>query len=114
MAEGVFRYEPKAHQLQPVAAGDIRSVASKRAVVAPVDLIYVADTAKVKGSDEAKVQYTWAETGFIGQNVYLYCASQGLVTVVRASIDRASLTPLLKLRPEQKITLDQPVGYPKK
>ena len=85
-----------------------------RGVAAPVDLIYVADTAKVKGSDEVKTQYTWAETGFVGQNVYLYCASEGLATVVRAGVDRVKLAPLMKLRPEQKITLDQPVGYLKK
>ena len=50
----------------------------------------------------------------MGQNVYLYCASEGLATVVRDGIDRAKLAPLMKLRPEQKITPDQPVGYPKK
>jgi len=114
MAEGLYRYDAKAHQLEPVVADDIRPAVIKREVAAPVDLIYVADTAKVKGSDEAKTQYTWAETGFVGQNVYLYCASEGLVTVVRAGVDRAKLAPLMKLRPEQKITLDQPVGYPKK
>jgi hypothetical protein len=114
MAEGLYRYDSKAHQLQPVVADDIRPAVIQRAVAAPVDLIYVADTAKVKGSDEVKTQYTWAETGFVGQNVYLYCASEGLATVVRAGVDRAKLAPLMKLRPEQKITLDQPVGYPKK
>jgi nitroreductase len=114
MAEGLYRYDAKAHQLEPVVADDIRPAVMQRAVAAPVDLIYVADTAKVKGSDEVKTQYTWAETGFVGQNVYLYCASEGLATVVRAGVDRVKLAPLMKLRPEQKITLDQPVGYPKK
>jgi SagB-type dehydrogenase family enzyme len=114
MAEGVYRYDPKEHRLDPVAAGDVRPIASKRPVDAPVDILYVGDTAKVKGQEEAKVQYTWAETGFVAQNVYLFCASQGLATVVRAGIDRANLAPLLKLRPEQRITLEQPVGYPKK
>ena len=114
MAEGLYRYDAKAHQLAPVAADDIRAAASKAMLAAPVELIYVADTAKLKGSDEVKTQYTWAETGFVGQNVYLYCASEGLATVVRASIDRGKLASVMKLRPEQKITLDQPVGYPKR
>ena len=114
MAEGLYRYDAKAHQLEPVVADDIRPAVTEQAVAAPVDLIYVADTAKFKTSDEARTQSTWAETGFVGQNVYLYCASEGLATVVRAGIDRAKLAPLMKLRPEQKITLDQPVGYPKK
>jgi nitroreductase len=114
MAEGVYRYEPKANQLEPVGSGDARAAANKRAVSAPVDLIYVADTSKPKGTDEGKMQNAYAETGFVGQNVYLFCASEGLVTVIRGSVERAALSPLLKLRPEQKITLDQPVGYPVK
>ncbi len=113
MAEGLYRYDAKAHRLDPVAAGDIRAAASKKVLAAPVELIYVADTTKLKGADDAKTQNAWAETGFVGQNVYLYCASEGLATVVRGGIDRAKLAPLMKLRPEQKITLDQPVGYPK-
>ncbi len=114
MAEGLYRYDFKEHQLAPVAADDIRAAATKTMVAAPVELIYVADTTKMRGSDEVKTQYTWAETGFVGQNVYLYCASEGLATVVRGAIDRAKLASVMKLRPEQKITLDQPVGYPKK
>ena len=114
MAEGLYRYDPKAHRLEPVVADDIRGAASQKALGAPVELIYVADTAKLKGSDEGKTQNSWAETGFVGQNVYLYCASEGLATVVRGGIDRAKLSSLMKLRPEQRITLDQPVGYPRK
>ena len=114
VAEGLYRYDSKAHRLEPVAAGDIRPATSKKPLAAAVDLIYVADFAKLKGTDEAKLQNSWAETGFVGQNVYLYCASEGLATVVRAGVDREKLSPLMKLRPEQRITLDQPVGYPKK
>jgi nitroreductase len=55
-----------------------------------------------------------ADTGFISQNVYLFCASEGLVTVVRASVNRADLGKALSLRAEQRITLAQSVGYAKK
>jgi nitroreductase len=55
-----------------------------------------------------------ADTGFIAENVYLYCASEGLATVVRASIDRDALAKEMKLKPGQKIILAQSVGYPKK
>jgi SagB-type dehydrogenase family enzyme len=114
LAEGLYRYDPKAHNLEQVSAEDIRAVASKKALPASVELIYVADFAKLKGPDESKAQNSWAETGFVGQNVYLFCASEGLATVARGGIDREKLAPLMKLRPEQKITMDQPVGYPKK
>ncbi len=55
-----------------------------------------------------------AATGFISQNVYLYCASEGLATVVRALIDKSALAGVMKMRPDQKIILAQSVGYPKK
>ena len=46
--------------------------------------------------------------------VYLYCASEGLATVVRGSIPRNVLAPIMKLGADQSITLAQSVGYPKK
>jgi len=60
-----------------------------------------------------KMMWAGADTGFISQNVYLFCASEGLATVVRAYVDRAKLAEVIKLRPTQKITFSQTVGYPK-
>ena len=65
-------------------------------------------------TDEEKAFLSAADTGFISENVYLYCACEGLGTVVRANIDRPALANVMKLRPEQKIILAQSVGYPKK
>ena len=56
--------------------------------------------------------FTGAHTAFIAQNVYLFCASEGLSTVVRGNIDKAALAKIMKLRGDQKITLAQSVGYP--
>ncbi|MDD5686715.1 MAG: nitroreductase family protein [Elusimicrobia bacterium] len=58
--------------------------------------------------------YSGADTAFISQNVYLYCASEGLTTVVRAFVDKPALEKAMKLRKDQKVTLSQTVGYPKK
>ncbi|HUJ24235.1 MAG TPA: nitroreductase family protein, partial [Bryobacteraceae bacterium] len=81
---------------------------------APLDLVYVADYSKMTNVSETdRLLYSAADTGFIGQNVYLYCASEGLITVIRGSIDRDALAKALKLRPDQKITLAQTVGYAK-
>jgi nitroreductase len=63
---------------------------------------------------DAKVFCSAADTGAISQNVYLYCASEGLATVVRGLIDRPAPEQAMKLRPDQKVTLSQSVGYPKK
>jgi len=53
------------------------------------------------------------DVGYISQNVYLFCASEGLVTGARMLVDRATLGPRLKLRPDQMIILAQSAGYPK-
>src|SRR5512135_2789746 len=115
-AKAAWLYDAKAELLKPVAAGDLRALAGTQEWVkeAPLNLVFIADTARMGGGDEeSKVLYSGADTGFISQNVYLYCASEGLVTVVRASVDKPALSKALGLRPEQKIILAQTVGYPK-
>jgi len=112
-AEGTYMYDAKAHALKPVAAGDLRAQTGGQPFVkdAPLNLVYVADTAKMSGGSEQAVWYG-AAAGFISQNVYLYCASEGLATVVRGMVDRDVLARALSLRPEQRIVLSQTVGYP--
>jgi len=114
--KAAWLYDAKGQLLKPVAAGDLRALAGTQEWVkdAPLNLVYVADTAKMGGGDEeSRALYSGADTGFISQNVYLYCASEGLATVVRASVDKPALSKALGLRPEQKIILAQTVGYPK-
>jgi len=116
LREGTYLYNPKTNDLELVAAGDLRGLAGVQGFVkeAPLNLVYVADFARAgKGNDEDKKIYTAADVGFIAQNVYLYCPSQGLAAVVRASLDRPALATALKLRADQKIILAQTVGHPK-
>ena len=115
-ADGAYLYDGKTHTLQLVLAKDIRALTGKQAFVkdAPVNLVYVADYNKMGRASKAdKRLYSAADTGFISQNVYLYCASEGLATVVRGLIDRPALAKAMKLRPEQKVILAQTVGWPK-
>ncbi|MGO9242770.1 MAG: SagB/ThcOx family dehydrogenase [Bryobacteraceae bacterium] len=112
---GAYMYDAAHQQLLPVASGDLRALAGTQdfAATAPLNLVYVADYSKFGSAPESdKLLYSGAETGFIGQNVYLFCASEGLATVVRASVNREALALALKLRPEQRIVLAQTVGYP--
>jgi nitroreductase len=82
---------------------------------APVNLVYVADLRRMDTMSKEELDlYAAADTGFISENVYLFCASEGLATVVRGSIDRETLAKAMLLRPDQKIILAQTVGYPKK
>ena len=116
-ADGLFTYDAKANRLEPVLAQDVRAATGTQPFVAsaPLDLVYVADLAKTGGAGSGDTElYTSADAGFIAQNVYLFCASEGLATVVRGSVDRAALAKVMKLRSDQKIVLAQTVGYPKK
>jgi SagB-type dehydrogenase family enzyme len=116
MADGLYLYNAKEHVLKPVIKQDIRELTGKQTFVkdAPVNLIYVADYSRMGGGNaEERNSYSAADTAFIAQNVYLYCASEGLATVVRGSIDRDALAKAMQLRDNQKIVLSQTVGYPK-
>jgi SagB-type dehydrogenase family enzyme len=116
-ADGLYLYEPKGHLLRQVLSEDIRAMTGTQAFVreAPIDLVYVADQARMSGaSPEDGERYAAADTGFIAENVYLFCASERLATVVRGSVDRAGLARTMKLRPEQRIMLAQTIGYPGK
>lgn len=116
-AEGAYLYDAQAHALKPVASGDLRAATGGQGFVrsVPVNLVYVADFARMGNAPEQeKVFYSAADAGFIGQNVYLYCASEGLGAVIRGTVDRPALAKALKLRPEQRILLAHSVGYPKR
>ena len=116
MQEGLFVYDAKAKVLNPVLAKDIRAATGIQDFVkdVPVNLVYVADFSKMKVSDEDKVFYSAADTGFIAQNVYLFCASEGLATVVRNMVDKPALAKIMNLEAQQKVILTQSIGYPKK
>jgi len=116
-ADGLYLYEAKTHTLEPVLGKDIRAMTGTQPYVqeASVNLVFVADFSKMGGAEEGqKLITSAANTGFISQNVYLYCASEGLATVVRGSIDKPTLEKAMGLRPDQKVILAQSVGYPKK
>jgi nitroreductase len=115
-AEGLYLFLAQAHQLILALADDLRALTGTQSFVkdAPLTLIYVADLAKTRGSSADRELYIAADTGFIAQNVYLFCASEGLATVVRGSIDRRVLAKAMRLRSDQKIILAQTVGFPKK
>ena len=115
-ANGLYLYDANFHQLVQLKNEDIRSFCGKQRFVAnaPLNLIYVADFSRLGDrEDDKKLFYAAADTGFISQNVYLFCAAFGLGTVVRDWIDRQVLAEKISLRKEQRIILAQTVGYPK-
>jgi len=115
-ADGAWSYDAKAHRLTQVLADDIRAETGVQDFVgtAPIDLVYVSDGARLQGAagDEKRL-WAFTDVGFIGQNVYLFCASEGLATVFRASLNRDRLAQTLQLPPTKFVTCSQTVGYPK-
>ena len=113
---GAYLYDAGANALRLVAANDVRRVTGYQDFVdeAPMDLVYVADHARMRlvpaGQRES---YAYAAAGAIAQNVYLFAASTGLATVIRAWIDRAAIADALGLTHDQQVLLSQTVGYPK-
>jgi hypothetical protein len=116
LANGTYTYNAKDNCLDPVISGDyrnkmgIQTFAGEAAVV----LVFVADHSKMgDASKEDKDFYSTVDVGYISQNVYLFCASEGLSTVALGYINREDMSQILKLSKDQKIILSQCVGYPK-
>jgi nitroreductase len=116
--DGAYVYDAGRNALRPLAAGDHRALTGVQPFVrdAPVTLVLVADPERMKGAekDPEQRQWMWADAGFICQNVYLFCASEGLATGVRALVDRPALAKALGLPERMVVLLAQSVGYPKK
>ena len=106
---GVYFYDARNHILKEVKKGDHRAQAGSQDFVAQaaVNLIFVSDMEKASSR-----QYAYTNCGFVAQNVYLYCASEGLGSVVRGMFDKDKLSGLLNLASNQEVLLTQTVGYP--
>ena len=116
--DGTFLYDASVNRLLLIAAGDHRRRALNRVrpfvKAVPLTLLLVADTSRMDGAekDPEKRQMIWADAGFISQNIYLFCASEGLATGVRAQLDRPALAKALGLKEHQVILFAQCVGRP--
>jgi SagB-type dehydrogenase family enzyme len=121
LSTGLFLYDASTHMLKQIHNKDIRNLCGTQDFVAtaPLDLVYVADMGKLgkKEGDEIKdsdLLWSFANTGFIAQNVYLYCASANLGCVIRGMVQKEKLALEMGLRKNQVITLSQTVGVPQK
>ncbi len=116
LPSGAYLYNAADHVLRLVAASDLRRVTGYQDFVdeAPMDLVYVADHARMTMVPVSQREsYASASAGAIAQNVYLFCSSTGLSTVIRGWIDRTAIADALGLTHDQQVLLSQTVGYPK-
>lgn len=115
MQDGLYLYDAEDNRLLMVSDEDLRAMTGTQPFVAkaPLNIIYVCRKQMItdKTPDEL-IAATYANTGFIAQNVYLFCASESLATVVRAMVDREKLAEAMRLPDHSMVTLVQSVGYP--
>jgi SagB-type dehydrogenase family enzyme len=113
--EGWYLYDAEEHSLLKMGEEDLREYAGTQGFVkdAPVNLIFVADFDRMTNADDDfRRFYSATDVGYISQNVYLYCASEGLATIVRGQIDKTKAKEVLRLGENQHVILAQTVGYP--
>jgi nitroreductase len=116
MADGLWLYDPKRHALVAHPTGDIRDHTGRQdfPATAPLNLVYVAHGERMRElTPENRTLFCSVDSAFIGQNVYLYCASVGLATVFRGAIDYPRLARAMRLPEDEFVTFAQTVGYPK-
>jgi nitroreductase len=118
---GLYLYFAESNMLKQINNKDIRKLCGTQDFVAEaaLNLVYVADLGKLKKKEgdpikESDLLSSYANTGFIAQNIYLYCASENLGCVIRGSVPKDKLAPEMGLRSNQVIILSQTVGIPKK
>ena len=122
-SDGLFIYDAPAHGLKVVKKEDVRAksglegsgmMKQEFAQTAPVSLIYVADMEKTGGmkweGEDVGATWSYANAASIAQNVYLYCASEGLACILRAMIDPAQVAKSFNLRPGQRAILTTTIG----
>lgn len=128
-ADGLFLYDAPQHALKVISKEDVRATSGLEgpatgtfkqdfAKTAPLSLVYVADMTKTKGmkwqGEDAGLLWSYAGVGAIAENVYLFCASEGLACILRAMVDASKISQTFKLRPDQKVLLSTTVAQFKK
>lgn len=123
LKEGVYLYEPVTHSLSLKVDGDQRNIITGKPSPArsqdyaadfPLTLLMVSDLQKFgMPVDEAVRQMAAIDAGIVSENIALFCASMGFVTVPRVSMDKEAVAKALNLTDLQLPLINNPVGYKK-
>ena len=114
LPSGLYRYEPASHRLALAMDSDVRRVTGYQDFVdnAALDLVFVADHRRMGRVPAARREsYSSCAAGAMAQNVYLFCASAGLATVLRAWFDRSALSQAMGLTEDEQVLFAQTVGH---
>ena len=102
LENGIYKYNPKSHTLEAFSSEDIRPIVGTKA---PLILLYVANLSR-----QSKY-LAGVDCGFIGQNVYLYSAANGLNTIFLYGVNSSALNYKLELKLGEEVLFAQLVGY---
>jgi hypothetical protein len=118
---GLYLYVAESHTLKMINNKDLRRMTGSQGFVgsAALNIVYVADMGKLGKKEGEEIRdsdmlMSYSNAAFIGQNIYLYCASADLGCVIRGSVPKERLATEMGLRSNQKIILAQTVGVPEK
>lgn len=110
-ADGTFRYDASTNKLVKIGSGDLRKAAADRnkfIATAPVVLVIASDTSLTQGN----AAISGLNVGAVMQNVYLYCAANGLATVCcYAGAEPANMQKFLGIKENIVPLVYMPVGY---
>lgn len=118
LSNGIYLYNPETHELEAKLEGDYRELAGLQDFVqtAPLNIILIANYDKYTQGERKvpadKHLYLAAlDAGHCTQNIYLYCASEGLKSVVRGGARDAELLEVLGLDENHQFILAHSIGY---
>ena len=109
LAAGVYRYDPKRHEVIMTAKGDIRPQLAGAALEqdsvrdGAIDLVFTAVYKRTTGKYGARgIQYVHMEIGHAAQNVCLQATAMGLGAVTVGAFSDDKVSSLLNLPKEEK------------
>lgn len=108
MPDGVYRYDARNNALVLITDQDLRHLAGAQefAQKALLNIAIVSDKSKMEHDI-----YAGVAAGAVMQNIYLWCASNGIGTVARGNFDGEVLAKAMNLDENQRVLLVQTVGY---
>ncbi len=117
LAQGVYHYDPRHHQLMKTSDGDLRDALARAALSqgwikhASAVIVFTADYERTtrKYGKRGK-RYVHIEVGHAAQNLFLQSESFGLATVVVGAFNDDEVARVLRLPADLQPLLLMPVG----
>jgi SagB-type dehydrogenase family enzyme len=116
LAPGNYRYDPAAHALVLVTAGDLRAVLVEQAIgqawitAAPAIFVISGSTASMARMGERATPFMWVEAGLAAQGFFLEATALGLGSTYVGGFDPPAAKTALGLPAAQEVLAILPVG----